>query len=96
MDDFDMDELLDALIEEVWNEPDPTIVTLADGRKVARKHYDPTIHDREMEKTENAGNTRNLRNPFLSNVVAESQQTAAESDRKLREVSYKYETCEPA
>jgi hypothetical protein len=57
MDDFDKfaDELLrDALTElamERWNRPDPRIVTLANGRKMWRKYYDPMIHGREMEKT---------------------------------------------
>jgi hypothetical protein len=37
-------ERLVVALDEVWNKPDPNVVTLQDGRKVARQYYDPAIH----------------------------------------------------
>jgi hypothetical protein len=33
--------------DEAWNRPDPNVVDLADGRKVAREYYDPKLHGPE-------------------------------------------------
>jgi hypothetical protein len=41
--------LLDDAIQQAWDEPDPNLVTLQDGRKVARKFYDPLLHGKPAD-----------------------------------------------
>jgi hypothetical protein len=36
--------LLDKIVNDVWNAPNPEVVTLTDGRKVARQYYDSKLH----------------------------------------------------
>lgn len=41
--------ILTEAAKQAWNEPDPDVVTLHDGRKVAREFYDPAIHGPAVE-----------------------------------------------
>lgn len=42
-------EHLSMAVDEAWNKPDPQVVTLPDGRQVARQYYDPAIHGPAIE-----------------------------------------------
>ena len=45
--DIERDILMDAA-KRAWNEPDPDVVRLQDGRQVLREFYDPAIHGPEQ------------------------------------------------
>jgi hypothetical protein len=45
----DMPKFLQLIAKQAWNEPDPRVVTLPDGRQVLREFYDPAIHGPAVE-----------------------------------------------
>jgi hypothetical protein len=42
-------EIITEAAKRAWNEPDPDVVKLQDGRQVAREFYDPAIHGASVE-----------------------------------------------
>ena len=42
-------DIITEAAKQVWNEPDPSVVKLQDGRQVLREFYDPAIHGSAVE-----------------------------------------------